>query len=255
VSISTVILGQAPRLYWKLDDPTGPAASDSSGFGNPGVYGGQFQLAQPGPEAGTYACVISDGGLIQTVGNTPVAARPYSMTIWVVAERINPAQIAIMYDGNGNSRGMGVLWNSADPTSEAIQTLVGGVVVRPILGQIAIGAAWHHVALTNNAATGATKLYLDGVQLEAPLLAPNVIAATDKFSVGSGLSGALWYAAHAALFNVELTAAQVLAQFNAPAALQAPPPVSAFGITQINTILGDLTGLLGWVTRDLRNTP
>jgi hypothetical protein len=249
MTIATVTLGQAPRLYWKLDDATGPAAGDSSGFGNPGVYGGQFQLGQPGPEAGTNAVVISDGGLIQTLGNTPVTARPYSMTIWVVAERINPAQIAMLYNGNGNARGMGVLWDSNDPTSEAIKTLVGGVTIRPILGSLPIGVAWHHVALTNNAATGATKLYLDGVQLEAPLLAPNVIAATDKFSVGSGLQGALWYAAHAALFNIELTAAQVLAQFNAPAALQAPPPVSAFGITQITSIEADLALILAAVRK------
>lgn len=255
MSIATVTLGQAPRLYWKLDDPTGPAASDSSGFGNPGVYGGQFELGVPGPEAGTNAVVISDGGLVQTVGATPVAARPYSMTIWVVAERLNPSQIAVMYDGNGNSRGMGVLWDTADPTSEAIRTLVGGVTIRPILGSLPLGGAWHHIALTNNAATGATKLYLDGVQLEAPLLAPNVIAGTDKFAVGSGLQGALWYAAHAALFNIELTAAQVLAQFTAPAALQAPPPVSAFGITQIQSIDATLAEILAAVTKTVTNSP
>ena len=246
--ISTAVLADAPVVYWKLDDPNGPAASDSSGNGNPGVYSGTFQLGKPGPEVGTNAALFQDGALVYSFGPTPRLVRPYSMDCWLAAEQIQPQQQNGQYNGNGSANGIGWGWNLGVSLTQPIDVLVGGIAIGAPAGALLV-AAWHHVAFTTDV-TQITDLYVDGVQVYTANTGPiNAIAAADKFQVGGNKPGQLCYMAHAALYPSVLPPARVLAHFNANATPQ--PPTSATGVTSgdIASILATLAEILAAVKR------
>jgi len=248
MSIRTVILADLPTLYWPLDDPTGPAASDASGNGHPGVYSGTFNLAQPGPEVGTFAALFSEGALVFSVAGTPVRLRPFSMECWLGPQLIEPAQNNILYNGNGNINGVGVLLAAGTTLVQPIQVLIGGNAVGAAVGSVQVGA-YHHIVLTTDV-TQLTNMYIDGInvylnQNTGPM---NPIAAADKFQVGANKVGQSRYVAHAALYNFILSPAQVLAHFNSNVTPQGPQPIG--GVTGI-----DISAILRYVSRLYQNAP
>ena len=256
MSISTAILADAPSLYWPLDDPTGPAASDASGNAQPGVYVGTFQLHQPGPEVGTFAALLQDGGLIQSLNTSPRKIRPFSMDCWVGLEMLQTDRNTFLYNGNGNANGMGQLWTAgAAGVGNPIAIILGGNAVGAAVGNVSLGV-WHHVGFSSDAAQ-ITNMYIDGVnvylnQNTGPM---NAIGATDKVQIGANKAGQLLYMAHVALYPAVITAARFLAHFQANVTAQSPQPVGGVTSTSQQTIIDQLGSLLGWVARDLRNTP
>jgi hypothetical protein len=226
VSIASGILANAPTAYWKLDDATASSAADSSGNGNPGHYVGAVSVGQPGPEAGTLAALFDAAGGVLSNAGTPRSALPFSLVAWVATLAVQTPPNVIIYNGSSNARGAGLTWATGTPTSNAIALLRGGVGIGGAVGSIPVGA-WHQVAQTWDAAGNVNEL-VDGVSLIAGPAPFNAIASGDPLVVGAAqFTGQLVYIAHAALFPVQLTTAQVLAQFTANAGLVTPPAASS----------------------------
>ncbi len=254
MTIAAAVLADAPLLYWKLDDPTGPAASDSSGNGRPGFYAGLFNLGLPGPEAGTLSALLQTGGYVLSVAPSPKLGHPWSMDVWLAPVTVMPTSTVLVYNGLSNSTGDGLVWAPVGQQQNAFALIRGGLGIGGAIGGKFPGS-WHHYALTVDAG-GNYNVYQDGVNVGVATLAANGLAATDPFVVG-GVGAELAYVAHAAFYGVALTPARVLAHFNGAAALQTPEAVqgTATVTTGLATILTDLTQLLGFIARDLRNTP
>lgn len=231
MSIATAVLADAPLAYWKLDDPTGPAASDSSGNGNPGVYSGIIDLGLPGPEVGTDAALLHDGALIFSFGDSPRKVRPFSLDMWIALEQVQGTQNNAIYNGAGNVDGTGILLAAGQTLSQPIQVLIGGHAIGAAVGNVTVGA-WHHLALTVDVAQN-TNMYIDGVNVYLNINTGvwTALVAGDKLQIGANKSGQLCYAAHAAIYPAVLTAAQVLAHFNGNTTSQSPAPVG--GVTSI----------------------
>jgi hypothetical protein len=252
LTIAAAVLADAPLLYWKLDDPTGPAASDSSGNGNPGVYGGTINLGTTGPEVGTHSALLFDGALIFSLGSTPRLVRPMSMEVWVALQLIEPAQSNAVYNGNGNVNGNGVLLALATTLSMPIQVQIGGHAIGALVGSVG-QSAWHSIGLSVDVAQN-TNMYIDGVNVylnvnTGPWTAP---VAGDKFQVGSNKPGQLAYFAHASLYGTVLSAARFAAHFAGNTTPQAPSPVSAVTSSVLAATASDL---LRYIAKTFQNAP
>lgn len=209
MTIASDILAQVPLVYWKLDDPTGPAASDASGNAHPGAYGGGFSLGVPGVEVGTIACQLAAGGSIAVTtplsGNVDQSMLLYlSMIPTVVLPNLT---IAANGDPTAALRGLSI-------TRAVVATGQMAVNYRPS-GSQALGAVnadpkffWHCWGLTYVAASRTMTAYVDGVA-GTPVVASAVLTTTagDTLQVAAAFGCVV---AHFALFNRVLTAPQML---------------------------------------------
>lgn len=243
------MLADAPALYWKLDDPNGPAASDSSGNAQPGVYAGTFSLGLAGPEVGSHAALFQDGGIVFSLGATPRLVRPFSFDCWVATQFVQPTQQNGQYNGNGSLNGIGWQFAAGVSLSQPIDVLVGGIAIGAAAGTVPVGS-WHHIAFVSNV-TQLTSLYIDGVLVYGPAnTGPiNAIGAADKFQVGANKGGQLLYIAHAALYAAALTGVRVAAHFAANVTAQSPSPVGGVTSVDISSINAKLADILASVRK------
>jgi len=226
VTIRAGILANGPVLYWPLDDANTAAAVDASGAGNNGRYVGQVAAQQTGPEAGTHSALLDTAGGVLANGGSPRIIGPFSMVAWVATIGPQAPPNVIVYNGPSNARGAGLIWSAGTPTSNTMSLLRGGIGIGGAVGNIPSGT-WHQVAQTWDGAGNVNEL-LDGVSLIAGPAPFNAINAGDPFVAGAAqFAGQLLYMAHVALFAVQLTTAQVLAQYNANAGLVTPPAAAS----------------------------
>lgn len=207
MTIASDILAQTPLVYWKLDDPTGPAASDSSGNAHPGVYGGSFSLGVPGPEVGTLACQLSGGNVVATTplsGNVDQTLLLYCSLAPTMAVANSPIF------GNGDPT-LAVRGYVATRVSQATMQLAS--LYRPS-GSQSLGTTnsdprsfWHCWGISYLAATRAMTSWVDGVA-GTPVTTAAVLTTTgaDQLQIVSPFNMVV---AHLALFNRVLTAGQM----------------------------------------------
>lgn len=248
VGIRAAILADSPLLYWPLDDASGPAASDASGNGNAGVYGGNFQLQQPGPEATTFSTYMHGTGGVNSVAQTPVLVKPYTMEVWIAAVNLGQNGASIVYNGLGTARGSGLVFSTGGLGASQLNVLRGGISSGATSYLIA-NLMWHQLVLDHTAASVAN-LYVDGALVAGfGGNTTNPIVAGDKFGCGPGVFSDSYYMAHCALWNIDLTAAQVLAHYTARVN-NTEPPGSPVGLSDsLATLLVDLSSVLACVRK------
>lgn len=217
-----VVLADAPIAYWRLGEAAGPNAADSTGHGHVGTYTGALTFSQPGALANepaakavsfagpnNYVTVPDDPAL--AVGNGPV-----SVELWIKATNAESGNTFLC---KGITSYAFVV--SSDPPVGGFQQIWWcRADLTPVFMATSIGVTdgnWHHLVGTRDAA-GTVHVYVDGVNRDgaptAGVLADNATA----FLIGSftSLSGAFGGTLQeVALYNYELSAAKVLAHYNA----------------------------------------
>ncbi len=249
MSILAGTLAQLPVLCWELADATGPAAADASGSGHPGVYGGAtFSLQQPGPEVGTNSALFTGTGGVQTPGPTPVGLPAWSFQAWIGARQLNSIFPNLFAQQNaGAGEAIYFANNQISEVQQGIRNIGLGVNVND--------GNWHQYVWTRDLAALVT-LYVDGlVAYTAPGTTVGLpVGGPFQSGLNTGTDAAFFYCV--ALWSTALTGAQVNAMFAAATGpLQQPANINTVSGADISTLLGDLVGLLQWVTRDLRTTP
>jgi len=248
MSIRTAILADNPLLYWPLDDATGPAASDASGHGNPGVYSGQFFTQQRGPESGTFATLFNGVGEVASLNPSPQRVEPWTIEVWVAQVNLYQVGGALAYNGAGNANGSGLVWIAGNINDNQVGLSRGGVAIFAS-GYSVQDGLWHQYVTTRSAVPQIT-IYVDGAVVQ-PLQAGgaiNAIPAGGLFHAGPGTIAEREYVAHVALWNSVLTAAQISAHFNGRGTVQEPTGTPQ----QLGT---DLATLIGYVSRPYQNAP
>lgn len=248
MSIATAILADIPQVYWPLDDATGPAAADASGFGRSGAYGGSFTLLQPGPEVGTFAALLASQGNVASIATTPVAVRPWTLDCWIATPILPSTNQSVLSNANGAVNGEtqfitpgATFWNSA-----VVRQGVAFGANAPIF---VYDSAYHHLGFSADAA-GNVIIYLDGTAVQTQ--AGQTINATNAgtvFQVGSTAVHNPMYVAHAAIYNTQLSGVRMLAHFNARGAVQNPPGLQAISVADLSTVLADLNAILASVRK------
>lgn len=236
-SYSTVVLADSPTLYWRLDESSGITAADTSGNSHLGTYSGGITYGQTGAVTGNSAIHVVGSGDVQSQENLTIGV-PMSVEAWVNMAKLPAADTNVV--GQNNAFGGG---NNLNELYVDTSGYVRFYVTDPVskLTSIAPGAAtltfnaWHHVAGTADGTTA--RAYLDGVEVG------NVAAGGNSGSEywfvagystgGTGKPAGLYGSVdEVAVYGSALSAARVLAHYNAAAGAQG-------GATFIN-VAGDV---------------
>jgi Concanavalin A-like lectin/glucanases superfamily len=252
VTIAAGILAQAPTVYWKLDDPTGPAAADSSGNGHPGFFLSGDALHADGPEPGTFAISSSAKNAgVQIVGANPlVGTGPWTFHCWIACGTTSDGDNVLLYTGLSNLDGAGVLIGVANQ----LRIIRGNLEIVNAGGVLNPGS-WHQVVHTFTP-SGNRFLYVDGVQVDVHAAGvPNTVASTDPLLAQTPMPALL---AHAAFWASALSGAQIAAMFAAGPGTGVVGNIQQSGVpvnlSQTSQTV-DLAALLAFVSKTYVNSP
>lgn len=182
-------LGHGLVGHWSFDDRVGSPAADDDGTPNPVRNGLPVDGAKLNPRGQLDGAVRLDGaGSYVDVPFQVLAdeAPAYTASAWVRPDQVGQGRQTVL-ESSGSwavsvelAEGTGHLKYSIETTGTSV---VAESDVTPAAGQ------WHHVAVTYDAQTGGSALYLDGQELtsfvDAKETATGVLADTDGLHVGT----------------------------------------------------------------------
>lgn len=237
MTISSAILALAPLLYWPLDDASGPAASDASGNGRPGVYGGNFVLRVPGVEPSTYA-MQSNGANVGKVAPSYIASGQAATLMGWLAIAAVPSAVSTMLQNSSSTVG-GSLTGQASGSSRGNLGITRNNIANSPSTFYVLDGNWHHYAITFS--NTAVIIYVDGVNVFS-------VGAANAFTSAAAMSFNLLsgYMAHFAAWASTLSQANIQSVYNAPASIVQPAFTSIGDANQqaavdLTTVLSDLT--------------
>jgi len=211
--------------YWKFDDGSGTSAADSSGNGNTGT----LQNAPTWTSSGMINGALTLNGTSQYVSVASTAAlNPGSITVsaWFKLSATPSGRTAVVekwYDfthwGYGleaqpSTGGPNISFTFRNSSDSSDQQLPSGVV--PTVG------VWYHAAATYDSSTGIARIYVNGVLQQSLTDATANPLQQSSYPLGIGVaedSGSWQYYFPGVIddvrvYNVALTASQVLALYN-----------------------------------------
>jgi hypothetical protein len=229
---ATTILADTPIGYWRLGESAGTTAvSQVNSPTVDGLYEGTYQLSQPGISTDGDTAVYFDGTNNATDvkvadSATIQVADVFSVEAWVYLSNsaISVRTVAQKVGGDFVFQTVNTGGSHFLRLGDGVNTIVNGTTAIPM-------NTWSHVVATKNGSS--VHLYLNGVDVTGTVTNHTLIAGVGVplrwFSLFSGV-GAREYGDEAALYNYQLTAAQVLAHYKAGRMPGAPinqrPPVT-----------------------------
>lgn len=215
---------QAANLigYWKLGEPSGTAAVDSSATAADGTYTGTVTVGQPGIGDGSLAASFG-GGRVSIA--TPLATLdgPFDPTLGSLVIWVLPLNAAFWTDGGFHVfAAMGadinnrlLLFKTNTNNTLSFLYTAGGVGANPTAAASLL--TWFSMGMTWDKTANQLKAYLNGVQQGATQPITGVwagalnsswsaIASQSSGAASSVHSGSL---AHCAMWKVALTAAEM----------------------------------------------
>lgn len=208
------VLLDGPSLYLRLDEASGTVAADSSGNALDGTYVGAPTLGVTG------AIVTSNDTAVTLNGTTQYITDPdnalldpgdiFSLEFWYNAVATGAVD-GLMDKGNN---GYAVQTDAAGHivlVKQGVSTIVTSLTI-PTVG------FWTHVVVTKSGVT--SRIYLNGVDQSGAVTNATIVATADALLIGIGTGPANPFAGsmdEVALYPTALSAAQVLAHYNAAA--------------------------------------
>lgn len=204
------VLTDSPYFYYRFQETSGTAISDLSGNNRNATFspGGGGLLNQSGPFVGSKS-IYFNTSQVQTNFTTGSSA-PFSVECWVKMDTFVynggvRTFIAHNYSSN-NYPWVGSYWDG---------TIKCGSLGSAYIGGPAVDTLWHHIVMTV-AAPDSTKLYIDGVLVDSTLGGIGVTDFNGVWNIGSPNVGEFTgYISEVAIYTTELSAARVLAHYNA----------------------------------------
>jgi hypothetical protein len=232
VAYSTAILGDAPALYYRLDESSGSVAADSSGHGRNAAYqplsgfalGAASALVSDTDHAVTSALVVDSSSAGVPVGNAD-----RSVEVW--------------FRSSGGGGGL-VSWGPRG-TGQKFSVSIGNANTNKITvdgwgpsyvfdaGRSWADSSWHQMVVTYTGATTSAAVYLDGQLVGAHSLGGALATGFDSggltFGGGDGVNAFFGSLDEAAIYPSVLSLTQVQAHFAASGDTRptAPGSVSA----------------------------
>ena len=159
-------------LHWRLDDPDGDIALDTSGNGRSGTYvGNNGTRPRASPEAAPVTFTnpssrLIDGGNRQavTLANMPLALRPatqLTLSAWFRATALDPATGSGEVITGGNNYLLRVRATEVEISKRAARAGFNQHVRCYVPTTSHLNGNWHHIAAVIDATT--VRLYYDGV--------------------------------------------------------------------------------------------
>ena len=221
MSLQSVTTGLSPRYYWRLNETSGTVAVDTMGVHN-GTYFGGVTLGQPGITNGDTSAPLFNGttGYVKT--NIPGADPLMTTSTISISCWWKPSAAALTTNNGffGNQPNVSSTYFYTNASGSGLVFSCGGG------GPTATTAAFstaniYHIAVT--APNG--QLYLNGVAVGTATAIATGATPSGLFTIGASNGGVFFLAgvlSEVAVFSTQLTAANILAIYNAGIA---PNPV------------------------------
>lgn len=228
-SYSSAVIADAPVAYWRLNDPSGTTATDSSGNGHNGTYSnvtlnatGALSSCDPTNAAGGFNGSSSYVSNSTNVGGFTLTT-PFSVEAWFYTPSPGTEEtlVANAYSTAG--------WNlrlspSGDANHIRFALLTSGSAYRYVDSTATVSASqWHHVVATydgSNSPTSGLKIYLDGTDVTGSIVNAGTLSTIttsnpvylgrDNYSTPHYFNGSI---DEVALFGSALSAARVQAHY------------------------------------------
>jgi hypothetical protein len=167
VTYSAEVLADSPYLYWRLGEPSGSVANDSSGNGRHGTIAGAPTFGVDGALVGDSNDAMGFGGTNETITfadtNDLVS---FSIEAWVKTLVSGEMIIASRYPSASTDQHFYFYKQSNNRIGAILRTPLGGTFMTPGTADAPAlnDGNWHHVVVTlvNGGGTGNCKLYCDG---------------------------------------------------------------------------------------------
>lgn len=247
------VLADSPWLYWRLNDQTGTQAVDSSGNSRDGTYVGGPTLAQAGAIASdpTNDSVSYDASNDYTVNeDTPdqfFNSSAATVEVWYEYSGTPPASDALIA-GCWNQGGTVFDKDLVLDSSGRVRFTTFDGSARETSVSPALSAGWHHIVGTVPAGAGGTsRCYVDGV--EVGTFSPqngsyNTYNVDANVHIAGTTTRDIQLAGKRdefAIYTTELSAARILAHYEAAAAVAAGIEYKRFfGPALLTNVAADL---------------
>jgi hypothetical protein len=227
VSYSSEVLADSPLAWWKLDEASGTSFADSSGNSRAAAITGSptFGVASLASGLPGTATVFGSGvSAVTANGSWMNSLSALSVEMWFKTTNTS-SMIAISRDNTATVRQFHARLNGGNMEWDVWSS--GAVLTSQFSPAAYANGVAHHCMMTLSAT--AQKNYVDGAQV--------VTGATEPVQLGNFSGGTLQYLGtlqSPAIYATELSAARVLAHYNAGIAT-APvvPPVLQLGRTAL----------------------
>ena len=172
----TAVLADAPAAYWRLDEQTGTAVTDSSGHSYNGTVSGGVTLGVPGAHAGDPATAMSFNGASGRITTTFVQQNVsvYSLEAWV--NTLSTGELPVVQDRGPNGANAGSLSltigfngvQGAHPGTVNFGVDSDNVWIGGYTTQRVNDGQWHHIVGVFNGSAGRAvtpvqmTVYIDG---------------------------------------------------------------------------------------------
>lgn len=205
----------SPRHWWRINEPYGPVFDDSGavrslGLAAAAAYPGARGICTDGKSCPIYSAMQR----IMTTETVAGFTTPWTIEAWVWFMGATGASQALAYW----TAGSGGLALAVDSALKPNLTRLNGASGQAISSAAALSKfAWHHVVGTHDGSN--MNLYADSVLVAGPTVSSAATSPTSAFAIGNQVTAtaqvANGFMTEVALYNTALSAARVLAHYNA----------------------------------------
>jgi hypothetical protein len=214
-----VILADTPYGYWALDEAAGTIANDLSGGPNPGTYVASPTLGVTGPLQVVGDTAVAFNGTTQYVtipggaGTGLQVGDQFSIEAWVRYPVSGGLRAIVSLGTNGPYLRINGTTSGPSDRMELVKSNVA-LVIGSTIG-FPVDTNYHHVVVTKNGAL--SHLYIDAVDVSGTITNQTMASVSTPIYIGSDNLVEFYNndIGEVALYGVVLTAAQVLAHYNA----------------------------------------
>lgn len=224
MAYADAVLADSPLGYWKLDEASGTTCADSSGNGRDLTYGGSPNFRNSGPPivGGTSYAVGLDG--VNGEGATASYASwmlptSFSLECWV-RSTASSGYPAIFGVANGRADSGQFILYIRSGTIKATFTNTFAASSEVTTGSGMTDGNWRHVVVTHDSSSGDLILYINGSSVASNSRTGTPQSVSQPISIGGcgSTTDSNWFSgdiAHCAYYGTALSAARVLAHYEA----------------------------------------
>lgn len=246
------VLSDSPVGYWRLGEPSGATAEDSSGNNLDGTYTNSPTLAQAGALVGDADTAVSFDGTDDYVAlSNPVALRltsAWTLEAWCfvpTGETQEAALIAQEFNTGNVQYMLGFFDGSFQTLAPSVGFYNGGWNIANSASQISTNA-WHHIAGTWDGTI--LRIYVDGTEMDTTTPGGSPTSTSDPFRIGSrwDASGSHKYKGRIdeiAIYGTALSAPRILAHYLAGSTTPTGLPAAVAGVGAVPSAVASGAGI------------
>lgn len=208
-NVRGALLALSPKLYWRLDEPSGTVIGDSSGNGSTGTYSGiTLNQASLIPGDANASVSIPNSGSMVADAYRPFLVGGEIRTFMVFANRTATTDIDSLFSTSSGSGGYGI-FIAASSNDVTIQTVTGAqqtwTGAWPGIGVVV------HVALVSDDTAKTAELFINGISQGVKTTVGSVDTANAKLGTNPQVVGSTFNGKfdEFAIFERALTAREI----------------------------------------------